>query len=94
MNTRPAVLLSRNEAYERRASVTVAPVTRRIRNFRGEVLIGIAEGLREESAVNLDDMQTVRLSRISNRIGRLSAHKMQDVEEAIRFVLGLPRYAR
>ena len=44
--------------------VMVAPVTSTIRGAPSEVVIGINEGLKHESAVNLDHVQTVERSRL------------------------------
>jgi mRNA interferase MazF len=57
---RPVLLLSRDAAYGSRDSVTVAPVTRRVRGLRTEVKLGAREGMRVEGVVNLDDMLTLR----------------------------------
>ena len=89
---RPALLLMRDSAYSYRASVTVAPVTRRIRDIASEVKIGPEEGLDQPSVVNLDDIITLSKARIRNKIGFLSEAKMQLVEEAIRYCLALPPY--
>jgi mRNA interferase MazF len=88
------VLLSRDEAYGRRASYTVAPVTSKVRGIRVEVPVGSEEGLRRESVVNLDDIQTVHRSLIRNQIGRIAPHKMRAVEDALAYALALPPYAR
>jgi len=86
---RPVVLLSRDSAYRVRNAVTVAPVTRTIRNIPVEVLLGQRDGLPSRCVVNLDDITTIPKSLIKQRITVLSAEKMQQVEEAIRFALNL-----
>ena len=86
---RPVVLLSRDSAYRVRNAVTVAPVTRTIRNIPVEVLLGQRDGLPSRCVVNLDDITTIPKSLIKQRITVLSAEKMQQVEEAIRFALDL-----
>lgn len=47
---RPVVLLSRDEAYSVRNSVTIAEVTSTIRNIPVEVNLGKEEGLPKKSA--------------------------------------------
>ena len=86
---RPAVLLSRNSAYTVRLSVTVAPVTTRIRGIPVEVPLGPNDGLPMESVANLDDITTIHKSRLDSRITALSNEKLQAVERALRFALGL-----
>ena len=86
---RPAVLLSRDSAYAVRLSVTVAPVTTRIRGIPVEVALGPADGLPMESVANLDDITTIHKSSLDSRITALSNEKLQAVERALRFALGL-----
>ncbi|MGI0129901.1 MAG: type II toxin-antitoxin system PemK/MazF family toxin, partial [Thermoplasmata archaeon] len=51
---RPVLLLSRNDAYEVRALVTVAPVTTRVRSIPVEVPLGAADGVPRACVMNLD----------------------------------------
>ena len=90
---RPVVLLSRNAAYSSRDSVTVAHVTTRVRGIRAEVALGPNEGLRRSSVANLDSIYTVPIRSLNSLAGSLSAAKMREVEEALRFALDLPRFA-
>lgn len=94
LNPRPVLLLSRDQAYSRRAYVTVAPVTRTVRLISSHVPLGPAEGLRTASMVNLDSILTIPKRLLERRIGQLSPDKMRGVEEAIRFALELPAYQR
>ena len=86
---RPAVLLSRDSAYAVRLSVTVAPVTTRIRGIPVEVPLGPDDGLNFNSVANLDDITTIPKSRLESRISILSNEKLRAVERALRFALGL-----
>ncbi len=87
---RPVVLLSRDSAYRVRLAVTVAPVTRTIRNIPVEVSLDERDGLPSRCVANLDDIATIPKTLIKRRIAVLSAEKMQEVEAAIRFALDLP----
>jgi mRNA interferase MazF len=84
------VLLSRDSAYRVRSAVTVAPVTRTIRNIPVEVLLLKNEGLPSRCVVNVDDITTIPKSLIKGRIAVLTAERMQQIEDAIRFALDLP----
>jgi len=86
---RPVVLISRDEAYIYRESVTVAPVSRRIRGIRAEVPLGPEDGVPTICAVNLDSMTTIPKSALQRQIASLHSEKLQDVEDAIHFALGL-----
>jgi mRNA interferase MazF len=57
---RPAVLLSRYAAYRVRAAITVAPVTRTIRNILVEVILDRSDGMPARCVANLDDITTFR----------------------------------
>lgn len=87
---RPVVLLSRDSAYRVRSAVTVAPVTRTIRNIPVEVLLDQKDGLPSRCVVNLDDVTTISKSLLKERITVLSAERLQQVDDAIRFALDLP----
>ncbi len=87
---RPVVLLSRDSAYRVRSAVTIAPVTRTIRNIPVEVLLDRKDGLPSRCVVNLDDLTTIPKSLIKERIAMLSAERMQQIDDAIRFALDLP----
>ena len=83
------VLLSRDSAYRVRVAVTVAPVTRTIRNIPVEVALDERDGLPSRCVANLDDIATIPKTLIKRRIAVLSLEKMQQIEEAIRFALDL-----
>jgi mRNA interferase MazF len=86
---RPVVLLSRNAAYAVRASVTVAPVTRTVHGIPVEVSLGPEEGLPESCVVNLDSVLTIPKRTLERPIGSLPPHKVIEVDQALRFALGL-----
>jgi mRNA interferase MazF len=86
---RPVVLITRDEAYSYRGLVTVAPVSRRVRGIRAEVPLGPEDGLPTRCAVNLDNMTTVRKGALQRYIASLRSDKLQAVDAAIHFALGL-----
>ena len=86
---RPAVLLSRDAAYRVRAAITVAPVTRTIRNIPVEVVLDRIDGVPTRCVVNLDDITTIPKVLIKQRITELSREKIGQIDAAIRFALDL-----
>ena len=56
---RPVLVLTREVMVNRLHTVTVAPITSTIRGTATEVRVGTFEGLKDESVVNLDHVQTV-----------------------------------
>ena len=86
---RPVVLVSRDEAYAVRALVIVAPATTTIRGYAVEVKIGSAEGLSKGCVINCDWLVTVPKADLIARIGSLGGRKQAELDEALRFALGL-----
>jgi len=86
---RPVLLISRDFAYEIRTSVTIAPVSRHIRGIPVEVHLGPAEGMSVDCVVNLDDIETVLKSSLVEKITLLSQEKMEAVDKAIIYALGI-----
>jgi mRNA interferase MazF len=83
------LLLSRDEAYTVRGFVLLSPLTRRRRGLPTEVDLGPEEGLPRASVANLDVIITEPKRLLQERIVALSAEKLQAVDAAIRFALGL-----
>ena len=83
------LLLSRNEAYEVRELVTVAPLTTRIRHISSEVPLLPEDGLPRECVVNLDTITTIAKKSLQERLVPLSAEKLKAVETALHFALGM-----
>jgi mRNA interferase MazF len=86
---RPVVLVSRAEAYAVRAALIVAPTSTTVRGFATEVRLGRAEGLARTSVVNCDWLITLKKPRLLERIGVLPASKLSQLDDALRFALGL-----
>lgn len=89
IGTRPVVLLSRDEAYSVRNSVTVAQVTRTIRKIPVEVMLSKKDGLPKKCVANLDTIATIRKKILTERICMLKAEKIQKINKAIKFALEL-----
>ena len=86
---RPVLLLTRDEAYSIRELITVAPVTRRIRNIPSEVPLGPEDGLPERCVVRLDTVTTIPKTRLKERLTILSREKIKKVEASLHFALGM-----
>ena len=86
---RPVVLVSRDAAYAARRSITVVPVTTRIRQIRSEVQLGPEDGLPRESVANADDISTVPISSLQRRVGLLDQDKLRALSAAIHYALAL-----
>ena len=86
--SRPVVVLTRQEVIGLLHTVMVAPITSTIRGAPSEVVVGVREGLKHESAVNLDHVQTVEQARLTGYLGHLGPEKMKDVCRALAIAVG------
>ncbi len=64
-------------------------VTRTTRGLRFEVAVGPRDGLRYESVINLDDINTIPKADLERRIATLSTEKMAEVSDAVKYALSL-----
>ena len=85
---RPVVILTRDSVIDYLGEVTVAPITRTIREAPSEVVLAQSDGLPADSAVNLDHVQTVTKSKLGSLITTLNEEKMHNVRKALLFALG------
>jgi mRNA interferase MazF len=86
---RPALVLTRTSATRFLHGVTIAPITRTIHGIPTEIPIGVAEGLKEPSAANLDSVQTVSKDRIGRYLGSIDPARKRELREALLFALEL-----
>ena len=89
--TRPALIISCDEANRHLRTVTVIPVSSRVENvFPFEVLVEREEsGLDRDSKLKIPQMRTVDKSRLSKRVGSAGADTMSGVQKAIRLHLDM-----
>jgi mRNA interferase MazF len=85
---RPVLVLSRQDVIGLLHTVMVAPITSTILAAPSEVVVGPAEGLKHDSGVNLDHVQTVEQSRLSARRGQLAPARMREVCRALAIATG------
>ncbi len=86
---RPAVLVSRNQAYRVRTAVTVVPLSQTIRNIPVEVPLGPADGIPRKSVANADTLTTIPKALLIEYRTMLSPLKIQAIDRAIKFALDL-----
>lgn len=85
---RPVLILTRPEVIPLLHTVMVAPITSTRRGAPSEVHIGPAEGLKHDSAVNLDHVQTVERARLVAYVGSLNPTQMRHVCRALAIATG------
>jgi len=87
---RPVLVLSRQSVIPLLRTVMVAPVTSAIHGVPSEVLVGVDQGLKRDSAVNLDHVQTVEKARLRRYVACLDPEAMDRVCEALAIATGCP----
>lgn len=83
------MLVSRDIAYAVRSSVTVAEVSTIIRAIRSEVSLGRRDGMPRPCVVNTDNLVTIEKTLLESHIASLTATKLEQLDDALRFSLGL-----
>jgi mRNA interferase MazF len=85
---RPVLVLSRPDVIELLHTVIVAPVTTTVHGVPSEVIVGIDEGLKQDSAINLDHIQTIDKAKLKHFVGIVGAEKMRAVCSALAIATG------
>ncbi len=68
---RPVLVVTRSDAVPVLTTILVAPITRTIRAIPTEVVLGPGEGLPTECVASVDNLQPIRRSFLTQRVGRL-----------------------
>ncbi len=86
---RPVVVLSRDVAISRLRRAVIAPCTTNIRGLSSEVVLNPEDDpVPRPSAVNLDSVESVSVSVLVERLGRLSDARMREVCSALGVAVG------
>ncbi len=86
---RPVLILTRNSAIGFLNALTVAPITTTVRDIPSEVFLTPDDGLLTNCTANMDNIQTVPKHKLGSLIAHLSSERMEEVNQAIAFALGL-----
>ena len=81
-------MLSRQSVIDSLSTVTVAAITSTLHGSPTEVALGVDEGLKTESCVNLANVFTVRQADVGSYVGLLAPDKMRAVCEALAIAVG------
>jgi mRNA interferase MazF len=88
---RPVLVLSRTALLRVLSTVTVAAVTSTRHGSPTEVDVGVEEGLKQPSCVDLANVFTVRQAALQRHVGTLSADKMRLVCNALAIAVDCER---
>lgn len=80
---RPVLVVTRNEAVPVLTWIVVAPVTRTVRGIPTEISLGRDQGLPVECVAVFDNLQPIRRSFLTERVGRLSADQLREICRAL-----------
>lgn len=81
---RPVVVLSRDAAIPRLRRALVAPCTTTVRGLASEVVLDPeVDPIPRRSAVNLDSVESVSISSLVDRLGRLADTQMNAICQAL-----------
>ena len=82
------MILTRSDVLPYMDKVLVGSITSTIRGLPSEVRVGAAEGLEQESVVNLDNVHTVSKERLQEYVATLGDEKMLEVCYALATATG------
>jgi mRNA interferase MazF len=71
------------------ATLVCAPVFSEVLGLPSQVTIGVAEGLKHESAIHCDGLMSLEKSRLTDFVGSLGPTKLQELAAALRAALAL-----
>ena len=86
---RPVLVLTREVVRPHLRTVTVAPITTTIRGLSSEVRLDTANGMSGPCVVSCDNITTVPVSVLGERIGILLDRQERALSEAIRAAFDL-----
>jgi mRNA interferase MazF len=80
---RPVLIVTRSDVIPVLTWLIVAPVTRTTREIPTEVALGSEEGLPEPCAATFDNLQPIRRSFLTQRVGRLDDARRNELCRAL-----------
>lgn len=85
---RPVVVLTRDPFGRYLHAVLVGPVTSTVRGLSTEVEVGVEDGVRVKSVVNLDNLQLLDRRRLHRRVGRVRSDTLTRICAAVAVAIG------
>jgi mRNA interferase MazF len=81
---RPVLVVTRSDAVPVLTWLVVAPVTRTIRVIPTEVALGARHGLPVDCVASFDNLQPLRRSFLTERVGELGIEELEEICRALR----------
>jgi mRNA interferase MazF len=80
---RPVLVVTRSDAVPILTWIVVAPVTRTVRRIPTEVPLGPRHGLSVECVASFDNLQPIRDSYLTERVGHLAVAELGEICRAL-----------
>lgn len=87
---RPVLILTRDAAVGKLNALTIAPITRTIRNIPSELVLEPADGLPTVCAASMDNIFTIPRAVLAGAIANLPRSRMFQVFAAIKAAFDMP----
>lgn len=86
---RPAVIISGNAANDNLNTVIVCPLTSKIKNYRGNVILkpNATNGLTNKSEIMTIHIRSVAKERLKNKLGVVSSGDLEQIKETLGKIL-------
>ncbi len=81
---RPVLVVTRTEAVPVLTTIIVAPVTRTVRQIPTEVPLGPPNGLLVDCVASFDNLQPIRRTFLTDRVGGLQREQADEICRALR----------
>ncbi len=81
---RPVLIVTRSDAVPVLTWIIVAPVTRTIRHIPTEVMLGPTHGLPDDCVASFDNLQPIRRTFLTQRVGELGVGELDEICGALR----------
>jgi mRNA interferase MazF len=80
---RPVLVVTRSVAIPVLSTIVIAPITRTVRAIPTEIALGPEQGLSEDCAASFDNVQPIRKTLLTSRIGELSSYQLDEICRAL-----------
>jgi mRNA interferase MazF len=80
---RPMLVVTRSDAISVLTWIVIAPVTRTIRAIPTEIALGPSHGLPDDCVATFDNLQPIRRSLLTERVGRLGVDEHGEICRAL-----------
>jgi mRNA interferase MazF len=81
---RPVLVVTRSDAVPVLSWIVIAPVTRTIRRIPTEVALGRDHGLPDDCVASFDNLQPIRRTFLTDRVGELQVEEAGEICRALR----------